>query len=647
MSQDEILQSSLSMNDVSVVKELCRVFGVPPQRRKEVYTLLLNPLPQTIDPTKTVSVDQFLALYTPFYQNTLTETTQQLALCIGNLKGDEVALAQILLPLLSLNISNDILVGITQKITNVYIPLVLKENEKVTKGLTTLFLLLLQYHCPILSKKLVEIRADITQFILNKVCTLSLSLFKTIQGKLKAFDAILLSTDQILFFFVVLSHVILLQKNLVQAQNSEEVISILGNGIVDDEIDVTIAYAKGLSGNTPISVTKQIFACLNDSQQYENWVYESINTAPVVLVSPKDIFNDKSTRGLNLFFIDGRKKEEHLGGTIPGALNIDAETFETDPESALKLFKDIEAMKRGMVHIVVFGETDHRNQKEKIQQVVMWLVKNGFCRVSELHNGFYGYHYLFDNEKGYTIENHSITQCTVCRRQGKEGVNHLIKATENVGNKAFEFAKGWFGQAVASMTAQPTTSKNTVDVKDLKPTKPVDSKIIVKEVKENEEGVKEISKPQILVEDKGEEKHSESPIEKEQKEESSPSKPVEHKEEKTEKPEETNESHVYEELMEKNLHMTGEIITESDIEKVIVIATSREMIIIKGETGKHTLVKKIPLALLKKVSMKKATPDVLTFNGVPPHLPLTIKFEKVHEFLEFLKTRSGKKDQKK
>ena len=118
------------------------------------------------------------------------------------------------------------------------------------------------------------------------------------------------------------------------------------------------------------------------------------------------------------------------------------------------------------------------------------------------------------------------------------------------------------------------------------------------------------------------------------------------KEEKELTPEEkerNDESNYYEELMKTELHMKGEIIGDEN-EEVIVIGTSREMILIKQhEDGKYSLLKKIPLILLKKVSMKKSMPGVLSFNGVPPHLPLTVKFEKVNEFLQFLKSKNSKK----
>ncbi|EDR25941.1 hypothetical protein EDI_044970 [Entamoeba dispar SAW760] len=603
---EELIKNAIEIKDIFTVKEMTRIIGIQANQRKEIYPLLLGIREGIkLNMEKVEEVDEFLPFYTPVFSSNLSEIMKSLALIIGNLQGDKTALAQVALPLLSLDLETDKICSLVDKIVNLYIPLIKKENKEVVEGICVIFNMIIQYHCPELIKKFTEVKVDLKKFVVNEICMLCLPLIESVQGKLQLIDQLLLSSDQMLHFYVLISHVILLKDVLLKAPSAEAVISGINSKIPEDEIKKVVGFAKALVSNTPISITKQLFACITNSPQYQRWVYSTITTGNVAIVSPKDIFADKNNRGFSLFLIDGRKREMYLSGTIPGAINIDASSIQSEPENIEKFIKDIESLKKSNTHIVVFGNTDHRDTIEQIQQIMIWLIKNGFRHVSELHNGFTGYHYLFDNEKGFPVENHSLTNCSICRKQGVEGVNNLIRATESVGTKAFEFAKGWFGTAVASMTV-----KDSSDVKDVKDIQQESIKTETKEVIQPKQETTQVQKEEKRVEGNKE------------------------------------ESDYYEELMKTEFHISGEIIGDKN-ESVIIIVTNREMILINEIDGKYQLIKKIPLVLLKKVSMKKATSDVITFNGVPPHLPLTIKSENAQSFLQFLKSKSAKKENKK
>ncbi|KAL7714114.1 Rhodanese domain-containing protein [Entamoeba marina] len=629
-SFEDLIQNSIDNKDVSVVKELCKISSIPPQLRNSTYELILNPHKQQLskDP---IDTDQFLPLFTPHYTSNLSDTMHRLGKILANVNENTTPLANICLPLLSLDLEDEIVVGILNYIISTHIPLIKFDDQTIKNGIVILFSLLLQYHDPELSLRLSELRVDLSSFVYERITSLCFQLFGSIQGQLQLFDQLILSSDQLLHIYFLLAHILLLKQSLLNATTSDSIISILETPLNEEKISFLSAYAKGLIGNTPVTITKQMYACMTNSVQYQRWVYSTISTAGVAVVSPKDIMSDKRTRNFQLFFIDGRTHEIYLGGSLPGSLNIDTLEFQKDPEKLSKVFDELSSLKTTQTHIIVFGNADHRDQNEQTQQLMMWLIKSGFKHVSELHNGYSGYHYLFDNEKGFDIDHHSLAACPVCRKAGAESVTNLIKNAETVGTKAFEFAKGWFGSTLASMSIPEQNNKEKVhEAKEKTPnttiveSEEISGKVIEKKEPEEIHDVKEqVNEPEEIKE------ISEEKIEK-----------------KIEEKKEGKDSEYYEELMKTELNMKGEIIADTKT-KVTVIATNREMILLQGDVGSYVLFKKIPLMLLKKVSMKKATPDVLTFNGNPPHLPLTIRFEKVQQFLQFLKSKSSKKDTKK
>ena len=167
MSIEQHFQAAIDTHNVKTLRELLRAFTCPAALRPEAYALLVAPT--HVEVKQDVSADEFAESLRPFFPDTVSQTTQRLGALLSSVAFPKTTLYDLSLPFLALDCDVAQTVALLSRVLSLF-PLRNVFVEKVQLGVGFLFHILLQYHDPQLAQKLVELRVNLTSFVVTYVC---------------------------------------------------------------------------------------------------------------------------------------------------------------------------------------------------------------------------------------------------------------------------------------------------------------------------------------------------------------------------------------------------------------------------------------------------------------------------------------------
>ena len=475
----------------------------------------------------------------------------------------------------------------------------------------------------------------------------------------------------------------------------EEITKVINETITIDEMDLLLSIASYLRGHTPLTFFRYITSAITYSINFQKVYSKTLKNSIIVEVNAQDIVKDIVSRNQNTIYIDCRNTEDYERCSIEKSYHI---TLPINSENIEELKNHFKQHPHAI--IVLFGSNldDHQPSKDIVKASAFTLVKNGIERVCIMENGFEGYHAcVAAKQNGAKLERHSVTSCYVCNPQVKR-MEQFAKNVEETYEKTKETVKessssfwGFISKTVSDtakkyeeekakhyeedkkrkeemlkkkqeqqlrdqqirhqqmknmmMKQQQMEQKKMNEMKQNEQMKQAKQNEQIQQVKQTQQ-TKEVKQNEIKQTNQNEqnekkEKQNEIIEKKEEKQSLFDIVNEEDENEIENNENEENDSDYFNDIMKENPTFFASLQENEESKEIVIVLTSIVMLILEKGDNEMFMLDEINYDDIKKVIMKRSTPDLMTIKT--PEKDLIFKMtEKKSEFTQQLAQKMKK-----
>eukprot|EP00808_Paulinella_micropora_P024123 g6238.t1 len=455
--------------DVFVLRHACKVCGVPPEERGQVWKVLLGCQGGGVDAqtsedgsalhngegsvTKQVTLDlsnqrviradiERTLPHLPVFQDPHVREEMEQVLtryCKEHDISYKQGMNYVLAPLYLAGIPGGV-DGIYQAyvyLIQAFLPNTFSDSEfGGLQCLFSLFRFLVLYHDPELYSFLEQYDMGPELYASSWFITLHANRLKP-EPLLALWDQLLLEAheDTMLHYFVSLALLISHRKLILHERmvNLPETLSLISIQTVQ-EVALLVQKAKRtFRALTPNTVRTYLRSITSRKISIDSAEYEHLASMNCLEVSAEEIvsqcYTDSSGRTIKYFVLDCRPMEQYNAGHLPCAFHVDPDLL-MQPEQLSRTVKDLSGM-RGC-HFVFCAEGGGAHTHKSSLAIILYLLQKRFKHISTCEGGYEACHALILEKRarlaesggdenvshgGYELVDHDLQRCFECKKE--------------------------------------------------------------------------------------------------------------------------------------------------------------------------------------------------------------------------------------